>query len=319
MNKVIIVTILLFILGCKKEEINPEIERGLLQNQVINIGGVDRNYHIYVPNNSINAPVVLLFHGNGGNYDDMLGISGIKAPYKVWLNIALEEDLIIIVPNGTLGSNDKRGWNDCRSDALTNPTINDVSFIENLLEFVKTTYNSNESKVFAVGTSNGGHFAIRLAEEIPSRITAFASIVASNSVNSECNSLQIEVSALFMNGTNDPILPYTGGQMPSNRGEVLSTESTINYWVNKNSTDTVPEITNFTDINTNDNSTVTKYLYKNGQNETEVALYEISNGGHTEPSLSERYSNLYLVLVGNQNGDIEMANEVWDFFKTKSK
>ena len=106
-------------------------------------------------------------------------------------------------------------------------------------------YSSNESKVFAIGTSNGGHFAIRLAEEIPNRITAFASIAASNSVNSDCNSLPIEVSALFMNGTDDPILPYTGGQMPSNRGEVHSTENTISYWVNKNGTDTFPEITNY--------------------------------------------------------------------------
>ena len=321
MKKLLTVTFLLFTLalGCKKDQLNPEIERGLVQNQVINVGGVDRNYHIYLPNNAVNAPVILLFHGNGGNYNDVLGITGVKAPYKVWLEMALEEDLIVIVPNGTLGSNDKRGWNDCRTDASGNPTINDVSFIENLLDYVQATYHSNESKVFAVGTSNGGHFAIRLAEEIPNRITAFASIVASNSKNTECNSLPVEVSALFMNGTDDQILPYAGGQMPSNRGEVQSTENTINYWVNKNSTETVPEITNFTDLNSNDNSTVIKYLYKNGNNETEVALYEISNGGHTEPSLSERYSNLYLALVGNQNADIEMANEVWDFFKTKSK
>jgi hypothetical protein len=26
-----------------------------------------------------------------------------------------------------------------------------------------------------------------------------------------------------------------------------------------------------------------------------------------------------LTLVGNQNGDIEMANEIWNFFKTKTK
>lgn len=73
---------------------------------------------------------------------------------------------------------------------MANPNINDVVFIEDLLDYVKTTYSSNESKVFAIGTSNDGHFAIRLAEEIPNRITAFASIAASNSVNSDCNSLR---------------------------------------------------------------------------------------------------------------------------------
>jgi polyhydroxybutyrate depolymerase len=319
MKKLIPMIILLLALGCHRDVINPEVEIGLLPNQLINVGGTDRYYHLFVPTNYTNASVVFLLHGNGSNNDDILGLSGIKSPYKVWLDIAMEENLIIIAPNGTKGSNDKRGWNDCRSDASANPNVNDVGFIVDLLNHVQITYHTNEARVFAVGTSNGGHFAIRLAEEIPGSITAFASIVASNAVNADCNSSSVPVSALFMNGTDDPILPYNGGQMPSHRGEVYSTASTIDYWINKNSTDSLPEITLFNDINTDDRSTTTKYLYKNGQNGTEVALYEIQNGGHTEPSLTERYSNLYLALVGNQNGDIEMANEVWNFFKTKTK
>lgn len=310
---------MLFILGCSKDEVSPEIEKGLLKNQTITVGGIERNYHIYIPNNTLNAPVVLLFHGNGGSYDDMLGLTGVKAPYKVWLDIALQENLIIVVPNGTLGSSNSRGWNDCRDDAPTNPNTNDVQFTVDLLDFVKTQYNSNDSKTYAVGTSNGGHFAIRLAQEIPNRITAFASIVASNAVNSKCLNSTTHVSALFMNGTDDPILPYDGGQMASNRGEVLSTDNTISYWVQRNETDTTPEITELPNLNTDDGSTITEYLYKNGANGTEVGLYKVNNGGHTEPSLSERYSALFLLLVGNQNGDIEMANEIWDFFKTKTK
>ncbi|MCC6836644.1 MAG: hypothetical protein IT213_16780 [Cytophagales bacterium] len=307
----------LLLLGCNKnDDSSPDLEKGLLKNQSISIAGADRNYHMFIPNNPTNAPVVFLFHGNGGSSDDMLGLTNIKAPYKIWLNIASQENLILVVPNGTVGS---RGWNDCRNDAATNPTSNDVLFINTLLDFVKAKYNSNNSKVYTVGTSNGGHFSIRLAQEIPNRITAFASIVASNSVNSQCTSSTIKVSALFMNGTDDPILPYNGGQMASNRGEVFSTENTITYWVQRNGTITTPEVSNLTDMNTNDGSTVTKSLYKNGGNGTEVVLYKINNGGHTEPSIAERYSSIFLLAVGKQNGDIEMANEVWNFFKTKSK
>ncbi|MCH8487584.1 MAG: hypothetical protein LAT75_12010, partial [Candidatus Cyclonatronum sp.] len=111
--------------------------------------------------------------------------------------------------------------------------------------------------------------------------------------------------------------PYNGGN--TGNGEVISTENTVAYWVQRNATDTTPEVTNFPDINTNDSSTVTRYLYKNGGNGTEVVLYKVNNGGHTEPSISERYSSIWLSIVGNQNGDIEMANHVWDFFKTKTK
>lgn len=319
MKQIVIFLLVLFTSGCKKNKISYEIEKGLLKNQSISIGGVNRNYHIYIPNNPLNAPVVLLFHGNGSNYDDMLGLTGVKAPYKAWLDIALQENLILIIPNGTPGPTNIRGWNDCRNDAPTNPSSNDVQFIVDLLDFVKAKYNSNNLKVFATGTSNGGHFSIRLAQEIPNRITAFAAIVAANSVNSKCTNSTIKVSALFMNGTDDPILPYNGGQMASNRGEVFSTENTISYWVQRNGTETSPDISNITDTNTSDGSTVTKYLYKNGGDGTQVLLYKVNNGGHTEPSVVERYNPIFLLAVGKQNGDIEMAKEVWSFFKTKTK
>jgi polyhydroxybutyrate depolymerase len=77
--------------------------------------------------------------------------------------------------------------------------------------------------------------------------------------------------------------------------------------------------TNLPDINKKDKSTVEKYIYINGLNNTEVALFKIIGGGHTEPSITKRYGSRYLKLVGNQNNDIEMANEVWDFLKNKSK
>jgi polyhydroxybutyrate depolymerase len=310
---------LIFSCAKKGDPIDPSIERYLLKDQVINISGLDRNYHLYIPDNPTNAPIVMLFHGNGGSSDDLLGLTGIKAPYKVWLNIAQQENLIIIVPNGTLGPTNSRGWNDCRSDAPSNPMVDDVLFVNRLLDFVINKYQPNLSKVYAVGTSNGGHFAIRLAQEIPNRITAFAAIVAANARNSQCATSTVKVSALIMNGTSDPIMPYSGGRMASNRGEVFSAESTISQWVQRNATSTTPEISNLPDVNTNDGSTVTKYLYRNGTNGTEVVLYKVNEGGHTEPSLVERYSNLFLLAVGKQNGDIEMAGEIWSFFKNKTK
>ena len=49
------------------------------------------------------------------------------------------------------------------------------------------------------------------------------------------------------------------------------------------------------------------------------SLYKIGGGGHTEPSIKERYSGPFELQVGLQNNDIEMADEVWQFFKDKQK
>ncbi len=286
-------------------------------DQTIAISGSNRNYHLYIPENAMNAPIVFLLHGNRGSNDELMGFTGQKAPYKVWETIAKQQDLILVVPNGSNGSGGHRGWNDCRNDAEGNPSSDDVLFLGNLIDFVIKEYQGDKSKVFAVGTSNGGHMAIRLAHEIPGKLTAFAAIVASRTANSQCTNSTIPISALFMQGTEDPINPYEGGQISGNRGEVLSAQETIAFWVNRNQTDTTPMTTDFADINTSDNCTIKRYLYSNGDNNTEVAFYEVIGGGHTEPSIVERYGNLFKVVVKEQNGDIEMANEVWDFFKTK--
>ncbi len=292
---------------------------GLILDNVLVSGGIEREYHLFLPEDNINRPVVILLHGGGGSSDDLIGLSNIKAPYEVWLSLADQNDFIVAVPNGTLGSDNKRMWNDCRDDAQGNPNTDDVKFVEDMLAEIRNGYNYDENRVYVVGTSNGGHMAQRLAEEIPEKIAAFASVVASRSNSSKCTESSVPVSALFMNGTDDPILPYEGGEMASDRGLVLSTQESIDYWINRDGTSTVPVVEDIQDINTDDGCTAVSYLYKNGTNNTEVALYKIVEGGHTEPSILQRYSRLYLLIVGQQNGDFEMAERVWDFFKTKSK
>ncbi len=316
--------LVILVLGCDKSDNNtidkdpnlgPEI--GLLENRKIVVSGEERDYHLYIPQNAINAPIVMLFHSNKSNNDELLGLTNVKAPYKIWLDLAERENIILIVPDGSEGSGGDNGWNDCRSDSKGNPNSNDVLFVSNLLDFVLNEYEANTSKVFAVGTSNGGHMAFRLAQEIPEKLKAFAAIVASNPINTQCVNSTLPISALIINGTEDPILPYEGGQMQSNRGEVYSTQQTIDYWVNRNQTNTTPLISNFDNTDTSDNCTITKHEYANGTNNTEVVLYQVIGGGHTEPSITERYSKLFKLVVKEQNGDVEMAKEVWSFFKTK--
>ncbi len=323
MYRFIIALIFLSFISCQDDDDipnpTPSPLTGLLKNKQLESNGIEREYHLFVPDNYSNQPLVVLLHGNRSSHDDIIGEDDITAPFKVWLSKAEQDDFLVLIPNGTLGSNNRRGWNDCRTDAVNNPIANDVLFIEDLLDSLENEYNFDNDKVYVAGISNGGQLAFRLTQEIPDRITAFASVAASIPENSACSESTVPISALFMNGTDDPILPYFGGEMASNRGTVLSTQQSVNYWTTRNGISTSPIIENFPDINTTDDCTVIKSLYQNGDNNTEVAHYEIVGGGHTEPSIQERYSNVFLIWVGKQNGDIEMADEIWNFFKDKSK
>jgi polyhydroxybutyrate depolymerase len=236
----------------------------------------------------------------------------VKAPYVPWFDIAANEGLILVIPDGTIGLKNSQGWNDCRNDAPRIPATDDVGFINTLLDTLQQTLRYDTRKVYMVGTSNGGHFVMRLAQDMPERITAFASIVAAGPANSKCTTSTIPVSALFMNGTADPLVPYMGGN--TENGSVISTDSSIAYWVKRNETQTTPIITIFPQKSS---SKVISYRYAQGINGTEVMLYKVVNGGHIEPSRRERYSFLWTSYAGSQNGDIESAEEIWSFFKGK--
>lgn len=304
---------LIFVLcSCGINRLSKQHQKTLQANQHISIQGIHRTYHLFNPSQKVNSPIVFLFHGNGGSADNIAGLSHVKAPYIPWFDIAVHEGLILVIPDGTIGPKNSQGWNDCRNDAPRIPASDDVRFIATLLDTLKISLRYDDRKVFMVGTSNGGHFVMRLAQEIPHRMTAFASIVASGPASSKCSNSTIPVSALFMNGTADPLVPYLGGK--TENGTVISTDSSIAYWIKRNGTQTAPIITEFPQKSS---SKVIAYRYAQGVNGTEVMLYKVEGGGHIEPSRRERYSFLWTAFAGTQNGDIESAEEIWAFFKGK--
>ena len=300
---------------------------GLFKDQTLQVGELTRTYDLYVPDRRGDdpRPLVVLLHGHMGDADVMTGGNRKAAPYKVWLEIAAREGLVVAVPDGAVGSDGYRGWNDCRGDAQTNPKTNDVAFIDRLIDAVAARTAVDRRRIYVHGTSNGGNMVYRLAQELPERFAAFAAVVAAMPAHNTCRQATQAVSLLIMNGTDDPILPYRGGAVGRRardkeaRGTVLSTADTLNYWLARDGITTGPAVTNLPDTDTRDGGTVHVERYTGGKAGSEVVLYEVRGGGHTEPSRSERYRRLYRLIVGAQNGDIEMAEEVWKFFSAHAR
>jgi len=290
----------------------------------ITVDGVSRRYAIYIPKNIENLSVPLIFelHGGGIYIEDMTGKSGHKTPYKLWMELSDNEKFIVVCPEGLNGAYDKPTWNDCRGDCIVNSDADDVHFIDVLIDKIETQYSIDTNRIYVSGTSNGGFMAQRLGVELSNKIAAVASIAAAKPAVSKCNSPTRPISILFMNGTDDNHMPYNGGTIgnppdPDN-GTVFSTDETINYWINFDHTDTIPETYTFPDLDTTDGGVVQRFVYKNGNLGTEVVLYKVNGGGHSAPSIKEQYSDFYEQYFNKQNHDIEMTTEVWNFFKTKT-
>ena len=279
----------------------------------INWDGKSRIYYYYEPSDPgpPPRPLVILLHGGGGNVESFLGEDGKKAPFKIWLDIADEEKLYLAIPQGY-----ENYWNDCRGDCA-NGDEDDLGFLNEMIDRLTNKFNIDPERIYATGESNGGHMSYRLAMELSDRIAAIGVVIAGFPAQNQCSGPVNPISVLIMNGTDDPICPWEGGEYNifKDRGTVLSAEESVNFWIRHNGCDTIPQYKDFPDLATEDNSTVRLEKYLNGTEGTEVYFYRIDGGGHNPPSIIQQYLKAILLILGKQNYDIEMAREVWDFLK----
>jgi polyhydroxybutyrate depolymerase len=288
----------------------------------ISVDGIPRTMLVYAPSKAVPAArgLVVLLHGHGGSGAELLGQGRARAaPYRVWVSIADREGLVLLAPDGSVGPDGKRGWNDCRADASNNPAVDDVAFIQRLVGDARREFGIPEDRVFIVGSSNGGHMALRIAVERPTMVRAVASIVGVMASRSECVEPTVPVSVLFMNGTSDALIPFAGGQVGSRRdqrGEVLSADASIAIWRRlANLPMAVGESMTVGQPKPGDPTTVNRTTWSQPNGAAVVVQYRVIGGGHVEPSARERYARFVTRLLGAQSTAIESADEVWRFFQ----
>ena len=282
--------------------------------------GLTRTFLTYVPNNLPTGavPLVFVLHGGGGN-----ALATMQFNFEgQWNNLADRDKFIVIYPEGRPDPEDQNDhhWNDCRNDVTDSAALStndDVGLIEALIEWIDDDYNIDSNRLYVTGLSNGGMMTYRLATELSDQIAAAAGIIANQPENSECPAPSNAVPMLIMNGSDDDVMPFIGGFVgqSANRGSVLSSAATTNWWVTINQVHPFPAVTNLPDIVTSDDSTVTVYTYTNGIGGSEVVYYLINDGGHQVPG--ENPADPF--GSGVKNSDIIAAVEIWDFFQRHSR
>jgi polyhydroxybutyrate depolymerase len=265
-----------------------------LSAQVVNdsilIDGHYRTFHFNLPSkNSTNASLIFVLHGSGGN-----GLKSMKGASKL-LNITNEENLLVLFPDGYL-----KNWNECRKNAPAAANIENIDeniFFSNMIDYCATKYLINRQKVFAIGTSGGGHMVYKLAMTIPEKFKAITAIVANlpDASNMDCVEKKMPIAVMIINGTNDLTNPYNGGISAKNKGLVISTDETFNYWASLNGYEGKPTMEEFPDLES-DGKTIEKYTFKQ-KGKPEVVLLKVISGEHNNPK------------------DIDVFLESWNFFK----
>jgi polyhydroxybutyrate depolymerase len=279
----------------------------------LNHDGLERKYLLYSPpcklTTSDPRPLLFALHGGGGTHRGMVRLT--KSRFN---QLADRDGFFVVYPQGI-----DKAWNDGRGNLVPEAhrrRIDDVGFFRALIGYLASRHPIDSNRVFVTGISNGGLMSFRLACSLPDKIRAIAPVTASipSAILPLCRS-ESTVSLALFNGTDDPLVPYYGGQITvfrKQRGEVLSTDETIKIWLAKNRCTPEPKVTALPDF-TKDGTRVTKTEYNQCVAGSKVLLYRIEGGGHTWPG-GRRY--LPVPLIGRTCRDINACDEIWSFFRS---
>lgn len=251
--------------SCKSQENLPEIPTGLI-SFATQVGGDTRTYSVYLPptvaRGSAAAGAVLLFHGSNGSGGELSFGTDIDSEFE-------EANFIAVYPDAPLGN-----WaEDCRCNNADRLQVNDTAFVRIMLEEIKEAYTFPEEKVFAVGFSQGGLFAQRLACQMSDSFAGYGIVAANMSVPlSQRCSPGNNISQIIIQGKQDRTLPYVG----SNNGalSLVPTQNVIRFWAQQNGCDL-----DNSQLDADEEREILQYCTE--QTGSSLSLISSVNGGHS--------------------------------------
>jgi len=180
------------------------------ERSLVTPDGRTRRYRIYVPSvipSGTSVPLVIALHGGLGTSSQFEANSSLNG-------FAESNRFIAVYPDGVGSQPDGSGyqtWNGgyCCGPAATQ-SIDDITFIRNVITDLRNSLPVNSSRVYALGHSNGGILSYKLACEM-SDVVAAIGVQAGSNVPTDCRP-GFPVSVFHLHGTSDTNMPINGGK-----------------------------------------------------------------------------------------------------------
>ena len=258
---------ILFI-SCESNEENTQVdEDGIitgLQTKTFSHDNVNRNYLVYIPNSydsEIDYPLMFLFHGFGGIASQFMNTADMR-------DLAESKNFIVVYPQGLDLANTGSHWNCSNPSADNKSDVDDIGFIENLIDQLLIDYPVIDNKrIYAAGYSNGGFMSYYLACN-SNKFAAIGSVAGTMLDDSyqNCNA-QFPTAMINIHGTDDFDVPYVGNSYYPSIPDV------VDWW--KNFNDTTNE-----DLLTNQDGSIEQYIYYNDAGDRFVEHIKVIGGSH---------------------------------------
>lgn len=275
--------------------------------QSINYKNRQREYIIYLPdgyNKSKQYPVILNFHGGGGNASNHMRYGDMNA-------IADKYGFIVVYPDGTGAAlmPKLKTWNSGDNCCGKARKINsdDVGFTSAIIDDIEKKFNANPNRIYSTGMSNGAMMSYRLACELSGKIAAIAPV--SGTLNLTTCSPKRPVPILHFHGMEDQNCRFDGGigKNSISKANFKSVPYSIDTWkkINQCSNETVIIY---------QKGQATCYKFESCKGKADVILCKIKGMGHTWPGVKTKLPE----LLGPNSFDINASETMWDFFKHRT-
>jgi polyhydroxybutyrate depolymerase len=285
---------------------NPLGPEAPIERLTLSVESRVRSYSVYYPPGlKPGASVLFALHPSMSNGNEMRDWVG-----RTLERLAARENTVVVYPDGYEGH-----FNDCRNMAAYSArtlNIDDVGFIRLVSERLAVEKNINPEHIYAMGYSNGGHLAFRLAMEAPDLVKGIVVIAANLPAadNMACKPLASPARFIgLIEGTQDPINPYKGGPVTlfgfGNRGDVLSADATGEWFAKAlgvTSSTTAPPFKIA-------GSFVQRKEWQSS--DAHISLITIVGGGHTIPQTNFRFRRIFGLTLD----DDSILQSVMQLFK----
>lgn len=266
-----------------------------------------RTYLRYLPpavsRSGAAVELMVLLHGGGGAGPSMMRYTRFNA-------LAREFGFITLYPSGL-----SRQWNDGRQHYQG---VDDVRFILAMIDkTVAETGRVDEARIFLAGMSNGGHMSQRLACEKAERFAGIAVVTSqfTSQLIAKCRPSR-RLAVLYLNGTEDPLVPYDGGTIApqwGGRGTATATDQTIEFWRRHNGCERSPKRTLLGDLDDGDGTRIEQLDWPDCAPSAPLRLFRIVGGGHTWPG---KMQYLPQSVIGRTSHDADGSRLIWQFFRS---
>jgi polyhydroxybutyrate depolymerase len=294
--------------GCLAQTPNPPLGRGSSEGS-ISLGELQRTYRLHVPvgySGKTKVPAVIVLHGYSGN-------AKLALAQGQWIEKSEQENFIAVALDGmprtpsrfsSLMLNPK-GWNSGEPlEPFGRGPINDVSFVNAIIDRLLATGMVDEDRIYVTGFSNGAAMTFRVGAELSDRIAAIAPV--SDGLYVTPNTLKRPVPLLLLWGTADPINPSSGGTVRrfGKTVTVTSAEKSWKTWGSLLGCSNTPQT-----IYAQDG--VQGFSLKDCPAHSEALFYSVENMGHHWPGGKNFVPKS---IVGQDSNAINATDLIWKFF-----